>query len=275
MWICSGIFFSTQRFPAAAQPFVQALPLTALNDALRAVMIDGSGVVPLLPELSILTVWGVAAFALARGAWRTAGRMMSNPTPKMVEITEWQDLQDLAGRKRSLVLIRTSPTQGGESIAQVAQPVARRIKVRVFIAAHFVVVFLWSSAVPAAEEGRTADRAEITARAMDYMEGWYEGNVERMRRALHPELVKRAIRTVEETGQSTFGLHSATTLLEGTRQGRGRRYPVESREIEVKILDLGEHMANVLVTCGLTREYLQMVRFDGHWRVLHVLFEFK
>ena len=41
MWIFSGIFFSTERFPAAIQPFVQALPLTALNDALRGVMLQG------------------------------------------------------------------------------------------------------------------------------------------------------------------------------------------------------------------------------------------
>ena len=43
MWIFSGIFFSTERFPAAMQPFIQALPLTALNDALRGVMLDGAG----------------------------------------------------------------------------------------------------------------------------------------------------------------------------------------------------------------------------------------
>ena len=44
MWIFSGIFFSTERFPAAMQPFIQALPLTALNDALRGVMLEGVGV---------------------------------------------------------------------------------------------------------------------------------------------------------------------------------------------------------------------------------------
>ena len=65
MWIFSGIFFSTQRFPAGMQPFVQALPLTALNDALRGVMLEGTGLVPLLPELAILAVWGVVSFVLA------------------------------------------------------------------------------------------------------------------------------------------------------------------------------------------------------------------
>jgi ABC-2 type transport system permease protein len=65
MWIFSGIFFSTERFPAGMQPFVQLLPLTALNDALRGVMLDGSGLVPLLPELAILAAWGAISFVLA------------------------------------------------------------------------------------------------------------------------------------------------------------------------------------------------------------------
>jgi ABC-type multidrug transport system permease subunit len=65
MWIFSGIFFSTERFPAAIQPFVQALPLTALNDALRAVMLDGAGLGALAPELLLLAAWGVASFVAA------------------------------------------------------------------------------------------------------------------------------------------------------------------------------------------------------------------
>lgn len=70
MWIFSGIFFSTERFPATMQPFVQILPLTALNDALRAVMLEGTGLVPLLPELAILAVWGSVSFALALKIFR-------------------------------------------------------------------------------------------------------------------------------------------------------------------------------------------------------------
>jgi ABC-type multidrug transport system permease subunit len=65
MWIFSGIFFSTERFPAAMQPFVQALPLTALNDALRGVMLEGVGVVGVAAESAILAAWGVVSFMLA------------------------------------------------------------------------------------------------------------------------------------------------------------------------------------------------------------------
>src|SRR6186997_2830685 len=57
MWIFSGIFFSTDRFPAAMQPFIQALPLTALNASLRGVMLEGAGLAPLLPQLALLALW--------------------------------------------------------------------------------------------------------------------------------------------------------------------------------------------------------------------------
>jgi ABC-type multidrug transport system permease subunit len=70
MWIFSGTFFSTERFPAVLQPFVQALPLTALNDALRGVMLDGAGMAALGPELAILAAWGAVAFVVAVRVFR-------------------------------------------------------------------------------------------------------------------------------------------------------------------------------------------------------------
>jgi ABC-type multidrug transport system permease subunit len=65
MWVFSGIFFSTERFPARMQPFVQALPLTALNDALRGVMLQGTGLLSLAPEMALLALWGTVSFVLA------------------------------------------------------------------------------------------------------------------------------------------------------------------------------------------------------------------
>jgi ABC-2 type transport system permease protein len=65
MWVLSGIFFSTERFPAAMQPFIQVLPLTALNDALRAVMLEDAAAGALAGELAVLAAWGVVSFAAA------------------------------------------------------------------------------------------------------------------------------------------------------------------------------------------------------------------
>ncbi len=65
MWICSGVFFSWSRFPEAMQPVIRLLPLTALNDALRAVMIDGAGLTAVAGLLAIVAFWGVATFGVA------------------------------------------------------------------------------------------------------------------------------------------------------------------------------------------------------------------
>lgn len=70
MWLGSGVFFSTERFPAAVQPLLRLLPLTALNDALRGVCLDGAGVLELAAPLGLLVAWGVLAFALALRIFR-------------------------------------------------------------------------------------------------------------------------------------------------------------------------------------------------------------
>jgi ABC-2 type transport system permease protein len=70
MWIFSGIFFSTERFPGAMQPFIQALPLTALNNALRGVMLEGAGLTSMAPQLALLAAWGVISFVVALKIFR-------------------------------------------------------------------------------------------------------------------------------------------------------------------------------------------------------------
>jgi ABC-type multidrug transport system permease subunit len=70
MWIGSGVFFSTARFPAAVQPFLRLLPLTALNDALRGVMIDGSGARALWAPLALLGATAVLSFGAALRLFR-------------------------------------------------------------------------------------------------------------------------------------------------------------------------------------------------------------
>src|SRR5262249_11045635 len=70
MMMCSGVFFSSQRFPDALQPFIRALQTTALNDALRAIMIDGAGVVQVARPLVILVAWGLLSFAFALKLFR-------------------------------------------------------------------------------------------------------------------------------------------------------------------------------------------------------------
>jgi ABC-type multidrug transport system permease subunit len=65
MWVLSGVFFSSANFPQAVQPIIQALPLTALINALRAVVLDGDGIPGVARELAVLAAWGLASFGIA------------------------------------------------------------------------------------------------------------------------------------------------------------------------------------------------------------------
>lgn len=70
MWIFSGVFFASSNFPKAVQPFIHALPLTAVNDALRANMLEGATLSQLLPYIGIVALWGIAAFIVALRIFR-------------------------------------------------------------------------------------------------------------------------------------------------------------------------------------------------------------
>ena len=70
MWVFSGVFFSAANFPKAMQPFIQALPLTAVNDALRANMLQGANLASVAGEMGIALAWLVVCFAIALKLFR-------------------------------------------------------------------------------------------------------------------------------------------------------------------------------------------------------------
>jgi len=65
MWIFSGVFFSYERFPTVIQPLIKVLPLTALNDALRASILEGTPLLHQWPRLLVMLLWGGISFTLA------------------------------------------------------------------------------------------------------------------------------------------------------------------------------------------------------------------
>ncbi len=70
MWLLSGTFFSSKRYPDAMQPLIQALPLTQVNDALREVLLEGQTLTQVAWRLGILAVWGGASYLLALKLFR-------------------------------------------------------------------------------------------------------------------------------------------------------------------------------------------------------------
>jgi ABC-type polysaccharide/polyol phosphate export permease len=65
MWMLSGIFFTSDRFPAVAQPVIQLLPLTPLINTLRSVMLEGSSLASQSGQIAIMGVWSAVSFAVA------------------------------------------------------------------------------------------------------------------------------------------------------------------------------------------------------------------
>jgi ABC-2 type transport system permease protein len=70
MWILSGIFFPSERFPEAMQPLVKALPLTQLINSLRAVMLEGATLISQTGPLAIMAAWAIVSFAIGLAIFR-------------------------------------------------------------------------------------------------------------------------------------------------------------------------------------------------------------
>ena len=70
MWVLSGVFFASTNFPDAMQPFIRVLPLTALNDALRAIVNEGQSLATVATEIAILGAWGLVSFGVALKLFR-------------------------------------------------------------------------------------------------------------------------------------------------------------------------------------------------------------
>lgn len=122
--------------------------------------------------------------------------------------------------------------------------------------------------------GSETDRAAIRQTALDYIEGWYEGDAERMERSLHPELAKRIVRSNPQ-GQSRLDQMSAMSLVMGVRRGGGKETPKEKQQKDVTILDVFENAASVKVVASDWIDYLHVARANGRWVIVNVLWELK
>ncbi len=136
-----------------------------------------------------------------------------------------------------------------------------------------VAVFLgFSPLVPQTDDEAT--RTAIRQAALDYIEGWFEGNAERMDRALHPQLAKRLVAVNPQTGQERFTHLTKDQMVNYTKQGGGSRVPADQRGIKVTILDMTKTMAFVRSDCSQFIDYLTLAKGEGgQWKIVNVLWE--
>ena len=145
-----------------------------------------------------------------------------------------------------------------------------------------VVSFVARAQSPATPQGAAgehvataADSNGIREAAMDYIQGWYEGNAERMQRALHPELAKRIIRSDPKSGRSMIQTMGALTLINSTKMGGGTSTPAARRRTDYRLLDVYENAAVARVDAGEWVDYLQLGKWYGKWVIVNVLWELR
>jgi hypothetical protein len=115
----------------------------------------------------------------------------------------------------------------------------------------------------------------IMRTSMDYVDGWYNADAERMRRALHPDLVKRTL--VQNPDTREWQLWRPTTaemMVEYTRKGGGSKVPEPERQYQVTITNVFRHIATVQCVSPDFMDYLHLAKFEGQgWLIVNVLWE--
>jgi hypothetical protein len=138
-----------------------------------------------------------------------------------------------------------------------------------------VLLALTLVAVSPALAQSSSDSAAIRATVLDYAEGWYEGNADRMARALHPELVKRIVVRDTATGRTMVQGMGASVLVNSTRHGYGKETPKDRQQKDVAILDVFGNAASARATMADWIDYMQLAKIDGRWLIVNVLWERK
>ena len=112
---------------------------------------------------------------------------------------------------------------------------------------------------------KTTDETAIVDAALDYFEGWFDGDELRMERALHPQLAKHSL--MED---DTLDVTTAGWMIDATAEGRGKR---EGVEIDVEVVEIYGDIATAIVRSTVYREYLHLARTTGGWKIANALWQ--
>ena len=143
------------------------------------------------------------------------------------------------------------------------------MKSRIFTIAITIVL-----AAFAAFGQATTEQEAIKRTALNYAEGWYEGDAEKMESSLSPDLAKRIVRTNPQ-GQSMVNNMTALALVQGTRGGFGKQTPKAEQQKDVTILDVMGSAATVKLEMRDWVDYMHVGKVNGKWVIVNVLWEMK
>ena len=119
-----------------------------------------------------------------------------------------------------------------------------------------------------------ADKESIKRTALNYAEGWYEGNADKMESSLSPDLAKRIARTNAQN-QTRLDHMTAMALVQGTRGGFGKQTPAAEQQKDVTIYDVMGGAATVKLEMRDWVDYMHIAKVNGKWLIVNVLWEMK
>jgi len=114
--------------------------------------------------------------------------------------------------------------------------------------------------------------ADAAKAALDYIEGWYDGDAERVERVLHPEFVRR-IAAITVAGDDFFWNQDRAQFLEAVRSGGDKATPIDKRQIKVTVRDVARTTAAIRIDSAYYVEYLNLVKLRDKWQIVNVLWE--
>jgi hypothetical protein len=136
------------------------------------------------------------------------------------------------------------------------------------------IALLAVAAFPQPGLAQSSDEAGVRRAALDYLEGFYEGDDDKLRRSIHPEVSKfgfarpaagRAYRRIPMSYEQMF------EFAADVREGEG--VPPAGAPKDVTPLDVRDQTAVVRVVAWWGQDYLQMAKYDGRWMIVHVLWQ--
>jgi Putative lumazine-binding len=118
------------------------------------------------------------------------------------------------------------------------------------------------------------DEQAVVATVLDYVEGWFNGEAERMDRALHPELVKRCV-GLEGDDPDALETLTATEMVDATADGVGRAEDADDRQIDIQVTYLHGDIATATCLCHRYVDLVQLVRMPEGWRIVNAVWELR
>jgi hypothetical protein len=139
---------------------------------------------------------------------------------------------------------------------------------------HIFALLIGLAVVTAVSAQADADREAIKRTALNYAEGWYEGNADKMESSLSPDLAKRIARSNAQN-QTRLDHMTAMALVQGTRGGFGKQTPAAEQQKDVSVLDVLGGAATVKLEMRDWVDYMHIAKINGKWLIVNVLWEMK